>query len=110
MATDPIPVRRRYDQQSLSEAVQVIAEALNLGGRAINKAVGPAAVLNVTYPLRSLSTTVLSLPTPSDAGRGARAIVSDATVTHKSGVGDVVEGGGSNVVPVYSDGDYWLIG
>lgn len=41
---------------------------------------------------------------------GARSFVTDATQTISAGLGTVVVGGGSNKVPVYSDGANWIIG
>lgn len=51
--------------------------------------------------------TVASLTAAATAGAGARAFVTDATATT---FGSTVSGGGSNKVPVYSDGTNWLIG
>lgn len=53
------------------------------------------------------TTTVSSLPSASTAGAGARAFVTDATATTFA---STVAGGGSNSVPVYSDGTNWKIG
>lgn len=53
------------------------------------------------------SFTVANLPAAGTAGAGARAFVTDATATTFA---TVVAGGGSNGVPVYSDGTYWRIG
>jgi hypothetical protein len=53
------------------------------------------------------ATTVSGLPTAATAGIGARCFVTDATVTTFA---SVVVGGGTNKVPVYSDGTNWLIG
>lgn len=52
-------------------------------------------------------TVVTGLPAPSSAGVGARAFATDATVTTFA---SAVAGGGSNIVPVYSDGTVWRIG
>jgi hypothetical protein len=53
------------------------------------------------------SKTVSTLPSASQLGAGARAFVTDASATtfHST-----VSGGGSNKVPVVSDGTNWLIG
>lgn len=51
--------------------------------------------------------TVAGLPSASTMGAGARAFVSNATVTTFA---TVVAGGGTNNVPVYSDGTNWRIG
>jgi hypothetical protein len=52
-------------------------------------------------------TTVSGLPSAATAGTGARAFVTDATATTFA---STVAGGGSNKVPVYSDGTNWKIG
>jgi len=51
--------------------------------------------------------TVSGLPSAATVGAGARSFVTDATVTTFA---SVVAGGGSNGVPVYSDGTNWRIG
>ena len=53
------------------------------------------------------ATTVASLPAAATAGAGARSMVTDATATTFA---STVAGGGSNKVPVVSDGTNWLIG
>jgi len=60
--------------------------------------------------LRTAQTTVSGLPSASTAGAGARAYVTDASASMTSGIGATVTGGGSNKVPVYSDGTNWIIG
>jgi hypothetical protein len=59
-----------------------------------------------TAPARRATYTVAGLPSAS-AWTSARAFVSDATV---AAFGTVPIGGGSTVVPVYSDGTNWRIG
>lgn len=51
--------------------------------------------------------TVGTLPSASGAGSGARAMVTDANATTFL---STVAGGGSNIVPVVSNGANWLIG
>ncbi|MDF3016201.1 MAG: hypothetical protein K0R44_1426 [Thermomicrobiales bacterium] len=51
--------------------------------------------------------TVASLPSASALGAGATALVTNANATTFA---STVAGGGSNVVPVYSDGTNWKIG
>jgi hypothetical protein len=53
---------------------------------------------------------VASLPAAATAGAGARATVNNATQTLTAGIGAAVVGGGSNTVPVFSDGAAWRIG
>jgi hypothetical protein len=50
---------------------------------------------------------VSNLPSATVAGAGSLAFVADATNTNFH---QVVNGGGSNFVPVYSDGTAWRIG
>lgn len=56
---------------------------------------------------KSKVTTVANLVAAATAGLGARAFVSDATAATFA---SAVAGGGSNKVPVYSDGANWRIG
>ena len=51
--------------------------------------------------------TVVTLPSAVTSGAGARSFVSDANATTFA---SIVAGGGSNKVPVYSDGTNWRIG
>jgi hypothetical protein len=60
--------------------------------------------------VKTLVTTVGSLPSAATSGAGARAFVTDATNTVIVGLGLTVVGGGANKVPVYSDGTNWIIG
>jgi hypothetical protein len=60
--------------------------------------------------LSTISTTVytvVTLPSAATSGVGARTFVSDATLAVFA---SIVVGGGSNKVPVYSDGTNWRIG
>ena len=50
---------------------------------------------------------VASLPSAVDSGMGAYAFVSDSSVTTFA---SIVAGGGTNPVPVYSDGTNWRVG
>lgn len=62
----------------------------------------------LTVPVvKTQSTTVANLPSASVVGAGARAFVTDATT---KGFLDIVNGGGSNKVPVVSDGSNWYVG
>jgi hypothetical protein len=51
--------------------------------------------------------TVATLPSAVSSGAGTRAFVSDANSTTFA---STVVGGGSNIVPVYSNGTVWKIG
>ena len=57
--------------------------------------------------VKTIVLTVATLPAAATAGAGARAFVSDATLTTFA---TVPIGGGANGVPVYSDGANWYIG
>lgn len=78
----------------------------------INQNVGigqvtPTTRLDVNGPIRSRGTTVASLPSAATVGNGTRAFVTDAT---SATFAAAVVGGGSNKVPVYSDGTGWFVG
>jgi len=65
-----------------------------------NRLNGALNSTNITY-------TVSALPSAAALGLGARAFVTDANSTTFAAT---VVGGGSNIVPVYSDGTNWKIG
>jgi hypothetical protein len=54
--------------------------------------------------------TLTTLGTASAAGGGARAFINDSNVVAANNFGTVAASGGSNVVPVYSDGTNWRLG
>jgi len=64
------------------------------------------AVIAGTY-LKSGAVLVVNLPAATTVGMGADYMVTDATVTTFA---SIVAGGGTNIVPVYSDGTAWRIG
>lgn len=68
---------------------------------------GILLALQQGLPLTVGVSTVAGLPSASTAGQGARRVVTDATVTTFA---SVVAGGGTNIVPTYSDGSAWRIG
>ncbi len=67
--------------------------------------IGGVAYQQASVSLGAL--TVATLPAAATAGAGARASVTDATVTTFN---SVVVGAGTNKVPVWSDGTAWRIG
>lgn len=70
---------------------------------------GTAGTLRDLYArnVRTASVAVASLVAAGTAGAGARAFVNDSSVTT---FGSTVSAGGSNLVPVYSDGTNWKVG
>jgi hypothetical protein len=67
---------------------------------------GTLRTLIVRHPPVALS----ALPTAAAAGAGARAVINDSTVAMSGNFGAIVTGGGSNLVPLISDGTDWRIG
>jgi hypothetical protein len=68
------------------------------------------AALEASAKLNTISFTVytvVTLPSAVTLGAGTKAFVSDANSTTFA---SIVAGGGSNKVPVYSDGTNWRIG
>ena len=63
-----------------------------------------------TGTIKATPTTVAALPAASTAGAGARTFVTDSDNSLSSHHGQTVIGGGSNFVPVYSDGTNWIVG
>jgi hypothetical protein len=60
--------------------------------------------------LKLIPTTVSSLTAAATVGAGTKAFVTDSTSTLSSHHGQTVVGGGSNFVPVFSDGTNWIVG
>lgn len=60
--------------------------------------------------VKTAAYAVSALPSASSLGSGARAMVSNGSVVAAGNFGNVVAGGGANIVPVYSDGTNWRIG
>jgi hypothetical protein len=77
------------------------SRASSVGGNAI------FIMVTATSFVKTVATVVASLPSAATAGTGARAFVTDASVNT---FGSAAVGGGTNKVPVYSDGSGWLIG
>jgi len=63
--------------------------------------------LTATSYVKVTPCTVANLPSAADAGQGARAFVTDANSTTFNAA---AAGGGSDEVPVFSDGTAWRIG
>ena len=84
--------------------------ATNLSSNDITLGNGNIQTVRTTGSIKTGVFTVATLPTYALAGMGGRAFVTDATVTMTLGIGTTVVGGGTNKVPVYSDGASWLIG
>ena len=87
----------------------IIIGALAVGNGSNTTTIGTTsttATLLYGY-VKSTVYTVATLPAAATAGAGARAFVSDANATTFA---SVVAGGGTNGVPVYSNGANWFIG
>ena len=90
----------QYDKQYVDR----LANVLRLFFNQLN---GVLSTLTNAYITNTSITTVASLPTASTTNAGTRTFVSDATSTT---FGSTVVGGGTNTVPVYSNGTNWKIG
>jgi hypothetical protein len=65
------------------------------------------AVLTNSYITNTTIYTVATLPPASTSNLGTRTFVSDSNTTT---FGATVAGGGTNTVPVYSNGTSWKVG
>lgn len=63
-----------------------------------------------TGSVKTTATIYANLVSASTAGAGSRSFITDANLVASSNFGALVSGGGSNSVPVYSDGTNWRIG
>ena len=84
---------------------------IDAGGKVGIGTTSPQQELDVDGVIKQKVYTVSSLPTAGSSTAGCRAFVSDSAYAFSySYLGYTVSGGGSNFVPVYSDGSYWYIG
>ena len=60
--------------------------------------------------LKLIPTTVGALTAAATVGAGTKAFVTDSTSTLSAHHGQIVVGGGSDFVPVFSDGTNWIVG
>jgi hypothetical protein len=63
--------------------------------------------ITTTGVVKTTATTYSSLPIAATAGAGARSFITDANTTTFLAT---VAGGGSNAVPVVSNGTFWIVG
>jgi hypothetical protein len=63
--------------------------------------------ITTTGVVKTIATTYSSLPIAATAGAGARSFITDANTTTFLAT---VAGGGSNAVPVVSNGTFWIVG
>jgi len=68
---------------------------------------GPSAAVSWSNPAKTPATTYSGLGSASTAGAGARGFITDCTTTTFLAT---AAGGGSNPVPVVSNGTNWLVG
>ena len=87
---------RRYQDQ--------FANVLRLYFNQLNNALG---ILITKITTASTVYTVATLPDPVVAGAGTRTFVSDSSVTTFNAT---VAAGGTNTVPVFSNGTNWKVG
>ena len=80
---------------------------IDANGRLRSKSSAPSSASDGNEVGSAAPTTVAGLPSASSVGAGATGFVTDATVTT---FGTAVVGGGTNAVPVYSNGTSWYIG
>lgn len=113
MSTAIFKTRKNYGTfGEVTVRINGIKDVLNLGAGSINKNLGNVPARYQLYPLKSWATTFATLPTPDDAGVGARVIITDITDDEFAvGFGGTVTvGGGLNKAPAWSDGANWVIG
>ena len=87
-----------------------VALAVRLADDSADASVSVASLI-ASATIKGGTYTVATLPSSSTSGANARAYVTDSSVTYTSAnLGTIVAGGGSNKVPVISDGTNWYIG
>jgi len=108
MATKPInpavPNLPLAPVQYESQYGDKLTNVLRLFFNQLNSAL---TILINSYITNTTIYTVATLPTASTTNAGTRTFVSDSTTTT---FGATVTGGGTNTVPVYSNGTSWKVG
>ena len=94
----PLP-KDQFDKLYLNQLTNVLRLYFNQVGNVLQIVVNNLPTSQVYL--------VSNLPTAKDAGIGFRAFVTDSSV---STFGSVVTSGGTNKVPIYSDGTDWRVG
>lgn len=94
----PLP-QEQFSKLYLNQLTNVLRLYFNQENNAVSALIDELPT-NLVY-------TVTTLPTAVSAGVGARAFVTDSSVTT---FGTTVAGGGISKVPVYSDGTNWKVG
>jgi len=90
----------QYERRYQDQFSNVLRLYFNQLTSAVNSLVSIATMASTVY-------TVNTLPDAGVAGVGARTFVSDSSVTTFN---TTVAGGGSNTVPVFSNGTTWKVG
>jgi len=82
------------------------------GSNLLDLQVGGTSQFQITSTglLKLIPKTVGALTAAATVGAGAKAFVTDSTSTLSSHHGQIVVGGGTNFVPVFSDGTNWIVG
>ena len=89
-----------YERQYQDQLNNVLRLYFNQTSSALNSLVTIVNLQNAVYK-------VANLPSAVTATAGARTFVSDSSVTTFN---TTVAGGGSNIVPVFSNGTNWKVG
>jgi hypothetical protein len=102
----------RYGSATVAQGTEVLAVRRN-SSYFINTKLGvgttnPRTALEVEGTITHKVYSASSLPSASPAGQ--RAFISDSAYGLATAIGSVVSGGGSNTIPVYSDGSSWRAG
>ena len=92
---------------SVSSTTLTFTEAPATGDKLIVRFMTKTLGSTVGTYVKTTPVAVTSLPSASSVGAGSRAFVTDANATTFA---SIVANGGSNGVPVYSDGTNWRIG
>ena len=108
-----VPRLPQFPSEYTPEIHEMYSNVLRLYFNQLNNALNPLSAATLKANSNSVGSqtvtiyTVSKLPSAASTGAGVRTFVSDATATTFA---SIVAGGGSNAVPIYSDGTNWRIG
>ena len=85
-----------------------VARTVRVGYGETDTTIPSDSYADYNIPIKHRVYTASTLPSASPAGQ--RAFISDSAYGLATAIGSVVSGGGSNTIPVYSDGSSWRAG
>lgn len=108
-ATGDLTKIAKFDVSAIATGTTRTYQVPSTGGTFTLNAVSQTLTNKTLTTPKSTSFTVATLPAAATAGATATAFVTDGSVVLAGNSGNIVAGGGANLLPVYSDATNWRI-